>query len=69
MTLSTALLTAETFRVAQCHVIDLKEEASFSASTKMGLNDALCVYIPEERIFLEGIEIKNEKSHFYCDKN
>lgn len=58
MTLSTVLLTAETFRVAQCHVIELKEDASFSASTKMGLNDALSVYIPEERIFLEGIEIK-----------
>jgi len=53
-------LCAETFRVAQCHVIDLKEEASFSDSRKLGLNDALAVYIPEERLFLEGIELKLE---------
>lgn len=55
-----AVLSAETFRVAQCHVIELKEEPAFAASKKIGLNDALAVYIPEDRIFLEGIEIKME---------
>lgn len=53
-------LNAETFRVAQCHVVDLKEETSFSAVKKIGLNDALAIYIPEDRPFLEGIEIKME---------
>ena len=55
-----SLLFAETFRVGQCHVINLKEETSFTASKKLGLNDAIAIYIPEERLFLEGIEIKME---------
>ncbi len=55
-----AYMNAETFRVAQCHVIELKEEPSYSASKKLGLNDALAVFIPEDRLFLDGIEIKME---------
>ena len=51
-------LYAETFRVAQCHIIDLTEDVSFSATKKLGLNDSLAVYIPEDRVFLEGIEFK-----------
>ena len=58
--LSCAFLYAETFRVAKCHVLELKEEPSYSASEKIGLNDALTIRIPEERLFLEGIEIKME---------
>ena len=53
-------LFSETFRVAKCHVINLKEETDFADSQKLGLNDALAIYIPEERLFLEGIEIKME---------
>ena len=53
-------LYAETFRVAQCHVVELTEDASFAVTKKVGLNDALAVYIPEERLFLEGIEFKME---------
>ena len=51
-------LYAETFRVAQCHIIELTEDTSFSSTKKLGLNDSLAVYIPEERLFLEGIEFK-----------
>ena len=53
-----SFLCAETFRVGQCHVVNLKEETSFSAAKKLGLNDAIAIYLPEERLFLEGIEIK-----------
>ena len=51
-------LYAETFRVAQCHIIELSEDTSFSATKKAGLNDSIAVNIPEERFFLEGIEFK-----------
>ena len=51
-------LSAETFRVGQCHVINLKEDPSFTGVKKLGLNDAIAIYIPEDRLFLEGIEIK-----------
>ena len=51
-------LYAETFRVAQCHIIELTEDTAFSATKKAGLNDSIAVYIPEERFFLEGIEFK-----------
>ena len=52
------ILSAETFRVGQCHVVNLKEETDFSAVKKLGLNDSIAIYLPEERLFLEGIEIK-----------
>ena len=51
-------LYAETFRVAQCHIVELTEDTAFSSTKKVGLNDSLAVYIPEERLFLEGIEFK-----------
>ena len=51
-------LYAETFRVAQCHIVELSEDTAFSSTKKIGLNDSLAVYIPEERLFLEGIEFK-----------
>lgn len=51
---------AETFRVAKSHIVELKEDISFSASQKLGLNDSLAIFIPEDRLFLEGIEIKME---------
>ena len=51
-------LYAETFRVAQCHIVELTEDVSFSATKKVGLNDSVAVYIPEDRLFLEGIEFK-----------
>lgn len=52
------ILSAETFRVGQCHIVNLKEETDFSAVKKLGLNDSIAIYLPEERLFLEGIEIK-----------
>ena len=59
-TLLSSALFAETFRVAKCHVLELKEDPSYSASEKVGLNDALTIRLPEERLFLEGIEVKME---------
>ena len=53
-------LYAETFRVAQCHIVELTEDTSFTSTKKLGLNDALAVYLPEDRLFLEGIEFKME---------
>ncbi len=58
--LASAFLYSETFRVAQCHVVELKEDINYTASKKLGLNDALSIRIPEERLFLEGIEVKME---------
>ena len=58
--LASAFLYSETFRVAQCHVLELKEDVNYTASKKIGLNDALSIRIPEERLFLEGIEVKME---------
>lgn len=59
-TISCTAMFGETFRVAQCRIAELKEEPSFSVTKKIGLNDALAVFIPEERLFLEGIEFKME---------
>ena len=54
------LLNAETFRVAQCRKVELIEDTSYSVTKKAGLNDAIAVFLPEDRIFLEGIEFKLE---------
>lgn len=56
--LLSGFLYAETFRTAKCHIINLKEDTDFSATEKLGLNDTLAIFIPENRNFLDGIEIK-----------
>lgn len=58
--LFSSFLFSETFRVGQCHTVTIKEEPGFSATASLGLNDAIGIYFPAERNFIEGLEIKME---------
>ena len=52
----------ESFRVAKLHVINIQQDTDSDTETAMGLNDALAIYLPEDKdfrdYFIEGIEIK-----------
>ncbi len=55
-----SLLNAETFRVSKMHTLRIEQDAASEASEKIGISEALAIYIPEEKEFLEGLEIKME---------
>lgn len=52
------VLSAEQFRVAKLHIVQIQQNETYEVSENLGLNDALAIYLPEERPFIDGIEIK-----------
>jgi len=50
-------LFGETFRVANLHIVNIVQDVNFEAGAELSLNDALAVYLPQDRDFIEGIEI------------
>ena len=56
--LFTAGLFAEQFRVAKLHTVQLTDDVNSEAEAALELNDGLAIYLPESRVFIEGIEIK-----------
>lgn len=53
-------LWSESFRVNKVNVTQVEQILGFETSVKMGINDALAVTLPEDRIFIEGLELKME---------
>ncbi len=51
---------AETFRVRKAHIVRMNSALEPDVPVKAGTNDAVAVFIPEDRTFIEGIEIKME---------
>lgn len=49
---------AEQFRVAKLHTVSISEDINSEAEAALELNDALAIFLPESRTFIEGIEIK-----------
>ena len=52
------LLGAESFRVRKSHIIDLNAEASEEQNEECNINDAIAVFLPKDRTFIEGVEIR-----------
>ena len=50
-------LFGEPFRVAKLHIINIIQDVNFEAEAELGLNDALALYLPQDRDFIEGLEI------------
>ena len=48
----------QSFRINKTKFVNLTKDVEFSSSVKMNINDALVVFIPEERPYMNGIEIK-----------
>lgn len=58
---STAVhLYSETFRVSKVHEAKVLQEQGSEAVVKLNLNDALAIKLPEDRDFIEGLELKFE---------
>ena len=55
--LSLNIVSAETFRVRQTHVADMRKEVSVHTA-QLGFNDALAITLPDETQFLKGIELE-----------
>ena len=53
-------LWAESFRVNKVNVAQIEQALGFETSVKVGINDALAVTLPEDRTFIEGLELKME---------
>lgn len=53
-------LWGESFRVNKVVVTQTEQALGFETSVKMGINDALAVTLPEDRTFIEGLELKME---------
>ncbi len=51
-------LAAETFRVGKMHTVEISQDNNLEASAKIGINEAIAIFIPKERDFIEGLEIK-----------
>lgn len=56
--LSASAAFCENFRTATVSVINLEETSDYEKTVQMGLNDALAVYIPENPLYLEALELK-----------
>lgn len=49
-------LTAESFRVGKVHTVKLDNDSENTA--KLGIIEALAIQLPEDKTFIEGVEIK-----------
>ena len=49
---------SENFRVRKVHFVSLEENTSFEKTVTVGINDSICVQLPEKKEFIEGIELK-----------
>lgn len=50
-------LTAETFRVSKLHPVEITQDYS-ETSAKLGINESLAIFLPEDKTFIEGLELK-----------
>lgn len=55
---SQSILTSESFRVRKAHVISLENENKEVPAGDCNIYDAVAVYLPEDKTFIEGVEIK-----------
>lgn len=56
----TSLVFAENFRIAKLHTVEIAEDADFTSTLKMTLNDALCILLPESMEYIDGLELRFE---------
>lgn len=53
----TLALTAETFRVSKVHCVEISPSYS-EATAKLGINESLSIQLPEDKTYIEGLELK-----------
>lgn len=56
--MTVAILPAENFRVSKVHTAIIKQEIQSEETVKSGIMDAIVIQLPEDKIFIEGLELK-----------
>lgn len=56
--LSLSFLSAESFRVSKVKTVNLTNDFTTEKNTSVGINEALAIFLPEDKTFLQGLEIK-----------
>lgn len=54
---SAMMLYAETFRVSKLHTVEISQNYA-EASAKLGINESLSITLPEDKTYIEGLELK-----------
>lgn len=57
-TFLTVALNAETFRVSKMHTLQVSQDNTTEVSTKIGINEAVGIFLPKDKDFIEALEIK-----------
>ncbi len=54
---ATIYLSAETFRTSKVHMAEITSDYT-ETSAKLGINDSLAITLPEDKTYIEGLELK-----------
>lgn len=52
------ILSAESFRVSKMHTVEIQQDITSEASKLIGINESLAIFLPKDKEFIEGLEIK-----------
>lgn len=58
--LTVPFLNAETFRVSKVKTVNLTNDFTTEKNATLGINESLAIFLPEDKTFLQGLEIKME---------
>lgn len=58
MLILSASVFGESFRTGKLHLVQLEQEVDFEQQLQLGTNESLALKLPEDKTFIEGIEIK-----------
>ena len=56
--LMTVILAAESFRVSKVTVVNISDDSNSETTINAGINEAFAIYLPKDKTFIEGLEIK-----------
>lgn len=54
------LVFAENFRIAKLFTVNVSEDADFTATEILSLNDSVAIFLPESMEYIDGLEIRFE---------
>ena len=58
LTANVFALSGEAFRVSKVHMVSVQQEAKYETAAKLGINDSMAITLPEDKTFVEGLELK-----------
>ena len=58
LTSSFSMVAGESFRVSKVHIVEVSQKPNTENTEQLGINDSLCIKLPENNEFLEGLEFK-----------